>query len=190
VLTLVASVQGEPSFATHGNDACECGGTRVERFEDLAGKQHLKWLHERDELAHLQKVTWGFRTPSKLTLAFQKGFVNQVTARLQRLFKILHPTTVKVIEPHDDVERLLREAQCREVRTLPRDVQTSLRRPDVTRVDPIAVNVDSHYVSTELGSRYGVTPIATGDIQYVSAGPNQPLMPAKPRAGPLILFLS
>ncbi len=46
VLTLVAGVQGETSFATHGNDACECGGARVERFEDLAGEQHLEWRYE------------------------------------------------------------------------------------------------------------------------------------------------
>ncbi len=186
----MAGVLGEPSFATHGNDACECGRARVERFEDLAGEQYFEWFHERDELAHLQEVTWGIRTPSKLTLAFEKGFVNQVTARFQRLFEILHPATVEVIEPHDDVERLLRKGQCREVRTLPRDVQTSLRRPDVTRVDPIAVTVDSHDVSTQLGSCYGVTPVPTGDIQYMSAGPKQPLMPAKPRARPLVLFLS
>lgn len=44
LVTLVASRQGEPSFATHSDDTCEGGRARVERFDYLSSEHYFKGL--------------------------------------------------------------------------------------------------------------------------------------------------
>ncbi len=54
VVTLVASMQGEPSFAAHSNDTCEGSRARVERFDYLSSEQYFKGFNKGTQLTPRQ----------------------------------------------------------------------------------------------------------------------------------------
>ncbi len=54
IVALVASRQGEASFATHSNYTCEGSRARVERFDYLSSEQYFKGLNKGAQLTPLQ----------------------------------------------------------------------------------------------------------------------------------------
>lgn len=188
VVTLVASRQGEPSFATHSNYACESSRARVERFDYLSSEQYFKGFNKGAQLTPLQYVLRRTRAPPKHMLTLEKGLVNKMTTRLQSLLEMLHPVTVEVIEPHDDVEGLLGKGNGGEICAFPGDGEAALCSPDTGDLQSIGVVIECHHVGAERRGGNRVPSLTTRDIEHLDARHDEPPVPMEPGARPLVLI--
>jgi hypothetical protein len=123
-------------------------------------------------------------------LTLEKGLIDKMTTRLQSLLEMFHPVTVEVIEPHDDVEGLLRKGNCVEICAFPGDGEPALGSPDTGNLQSIAVVIESHHVGAERRGGNRVPSLATCDIKHLDARHDEPPVPMEPGARPLVLILS
>lgn len=94
-------------------------------------------------------------------LTLEKGHLNKMTTRLQSLLEMLHPVTVKVIEPHDDVEGLLGKRNGGEIRAFPGDCEPALCRLDTSYLQSIFVVIECHHVGAAAAIAFRPPPHAT-----------------------------
>ena len=123
-------------------------------------------------------------------LTLEKGLLNKMTTRLQSLLEMLHPVTVEVIEPHDDVEGLLGKGNGGEICAFPGDGESALCRLDTSYLQSILVVIECHHVGAERRGGNRIPSLTTCDIKHLDARQDEPPVPVEPGARPLVFILS